>query len=144
MQNQIPAGSDVNRKGRHGYWYDGERIDRQARERAEARERQSIAEMDAMPARFGLCYFIGNLEQGLVKIGYSKNVPGRRNRLSGSIPFPIRVLATATGGMDREAHYHHKFKGADIGGEWFTITPAILAEIARLNATRPADLGRGM
>jgi len=108
------------------------------------RERLWLAEMDAMPARFGLCYFIGNIEHGLVKIGYSRSVVARLHRLRSGSLYPLSILVTLTGADERERYYHKRFHASAIGGEWFEITPDILAEIERLRAPlTPSICGGG-
>jgi hypothetical protein len=108
--------------------YDPERIERGRAER----ERQSIANMDAEPLSEGLCYFIG-CDEGLVKIGWSKNVAQRRKALQAASMYKLRILATARGGRTREMYYHRKFWDHAVGGEWFRRCPEIETEIAKLN-----------
>lgn len=79
------------------------------------------------------CYFIGG-DEGPVKIGYSVDVPGRLRAHQSSSPVKLRILATASGGLQRECAYHWQFADARLHGEWFERTPEIEAEIARLNA----------
>ena len=98
------------------------------------REAAAIAEMDNAPLSWGLCYFIG-CDEGMVKIGWSKDVNRRFNELRGPSIYKLEILATARGGRERERHYHRLFEADALGGEWFTLSPAILAEIARLQPT---------
>lgn len=101
------------------------------------RERENIAEMNAAPLREGLCYFIGDGE-GIVKIGFSKHLWQRVNRIKGNTgPIQVRLLATARGGRSREMHYHRKFAAHAQGGEWFDYAPEIAAEVALLNTLAP-------
>lgn len=110
--------------------FDPEKIERRRLER----ERQDIAEMDAMRPAYGLCYFIGCAE-GLVKIGYSRNVAQRLNWLQSSSLYRLDLLTTANGGREREKFYHRKFAKHRIDGEWFRRCPEIEAEIERLQPT---------
>lgn len=77
------------------------------------------------------CYFIGG-DHGLIKIGYSYNPHERLKALQLGSPVDLRVLATAPGGAARERAYHDQFAEARVRGEWFSRTPEIEAEIARL------------
>lgn len=89
----------------------------------------------------GFTYFVGG-DTGPIKIGRAVNVAVRFKDIQACSPVRLSVLAVRQGG-ERERLYHRLFADARVHGEWFARTPAILAEIARLNATRPADLGRG-
>ncbi len=100
-----------------------------------------VDQMEGRGSR-GLCYFIGG-DEGPVKIGFTVDLKGRLSNLRTASPVWLEVLAVRHGGEAREAVYHEQFAADRLHGEWFARTPAILAEIARLNATRPADLGRG-
>lgn len=77
------------------------------------------------------CYFIGG-ESGPVKIGYSCNTKDRLRTMQFSSPIKLDILATATGGRERESAYHEQFRECRLHGEWFERTPEILAEIERL------------
>lgn len=177
MQNQIPAGSDVNQIGtavtglcgdRYGratriypiiengklvaiFMEDGRNIHPlipvalRAEIKPESFEEEAIrlhAMADADNFRPEMCYFIGG-DDGAIKIGKSVAPDKRLRQIQINCPVPIRILALAHGGGARERAYHAQFGASWSHGEWFARTPAILAEIARLNATRPADLGRG-
>lgn len=99
---------------------------------SESRYAVWLAEMDAMTERDeGLCYFIGSAA-GHIKIGYSKDIWRQFTEVRNSVPFEIEMLATVRGGRYREGYYHHKFAASRAFGEWFTRTPEIEAEIARL------------
>lgn len=78
-----------------------------------------------------VCYFIGG-DDGPVKIGYSVNVRDRLRTLQMSSPVELKVLATASGGAQREAAYHWQFADHRLHGEWFCRVSAIVAEIERL------------
>lgn len=80
----------------------------------------------------GVCYFIG-AQSGPVKIGFTVDLKGRLAKLRASSPLPLEVLATRSGGEARESVYHEQFAADRLHGEWFARTPAILAEIERLN-----------
>lgn len=121
-------------KRRRGFRFDAEKYEREKREREEARERQWVAEMDAMHPRSGYCYFVGSREAGIVKIGFSRNLAERVNRLkSNSGPYRLELLAKVVGGSERERHYHCKFETFRFSGEWFHLSPEIEEEISRLS-----------
>lgn len=82
----------------------------------------------------GICYFIG-ADHGPIKIGYSIDPPSRLRALQSSSPLVLTILATRAGGAARETAYHQQFAEHRLHGEWFTRTPEIEAEIARLTAT---------
>ena len=87
-----------------------------------------------MPSHFGLCFFIGNVDAGLVKIGFSRNVTGRLNRPRSDSLFRLSILAVINGAGDRERYYHDKFAASRFSGEWFEVTPEILSEIDAINS----------
>jgi hypothetical protein len=102
---------------------------RKAREEAE-----HIAWMDSTGSRNGVCYFLA-CEEGLVKIGYSRDLWQRVSQIRPTCMYKLTVLAVAPGGRSRESHYHHKFREHREFGEWFTRAPEIEEEMARLAAT---------
>ncbi len=123
------------------YRFNAEKFERDKAEREAARAALAWAEMDAMPASVGFCYFFGG-DEGPIKIGFSRDVAGRINTLkSNTGPIRTRLLAKINGGREREAHYHHRFREYRLGHEWFTRCPEIEAEIARLNSPRSNCIG---
>jgi hypothetical protein len=83
----------------------------------------------------GWIYFIGDGE--LVKIGYSADDPGRRlEQLQTGNPRPLRLIAQYRGERYHERYLHQRFDGHHVRGEWFQLTPEILAflsQTSRLN-----------
>ncbi|WP_066781902.1 GIY-YIG nuclease family protein [Sphingomonas sp. CCH5-D11] len=79
-----------------------------------------------------ICYFIGG-DDGPVKIGFSAKPESRLRDLQVGSPYPLKVLATIGSGARMEALYHREFASSRLHGEWFERTPALLAEITRLN-----------
>ncbi|OWQ95707.1 hypothetical protein CDQ92_13045 [Sphingopyxis bauzanensis] len=79
------------------------------------------------------CYFAA-APDGLIKIGYSKNLKMRLTKLRNNHGDDMEILAVATGGIERESAYHFQFGEHRVEGEWFERHPDILAEIERLNA----------
>jgi hypothetical protein len=63
-----------------------------------------------------MVYFI-QAENGLIKIGYSGNVPRRFRELSYISPLPLKLIATRSGGQDTERFLHKVFNHSH--GEWF-------------------------
>lgn len=110
--------------------YDEAKIERQRAER----ERRDLEEMDNSPEAAGLCYFFGGTA-GIIKIGYTRSIWARINRLKSNCgPYRMGLLAVAPGGSARERHYHRRFDQHAVGGEWFNRVPEIDAEIAALVA----------
>jgi hypothetical protein len=101
------------------------------REREEAKH---LANLDARGGRYGICYFLAS-DDGLVKIGFSRDLWGRVAAISPTVFGKVEVLAVAPGGRSRESYYHTKFREHRHSGEWFVRCPAIDAEIERLAAT---------
>jgi hypothetical protein len=94
--------------------------------------------LDTMPLDRGVCYFFGAAE-GVVKIGFSKNIMQRFNRINSSSLYHLEILALAPGSDCRERHYHNRFQPHSIGREWFKRCPEIEAEIASLNERFPVN-----
>lgn len=134
--NQIDADGNVKPKRSRGYRFDFVKYERDKQEREAERERQWIAEMDAMGPLAGWCYFIESAE-GRIKIGYSGSPNSRLAHLRRETPYQLKIAAKVSGGRERECYYHHRFKEHRIEGEWFSCHPDILAEIARLNQNGP-------
>lgn len=76
-------------------------------------------------------YFIGPAS-GPVKIGIAAKPMDRLKALQTSHHERLEILATCEGGMEQERNYHTRFEADRLSGEWFTRTPEIEAEIARL------------
>lgn len=66
-------------------------------------------------------YFIGNIDYGFVKIGYSKNPNKRLGGIQTGCPFPLTILRIESGTTDHEKMYHNKFHRLNTFGEWFKI-----------------------
>jgi len=80
------------------------------------------------------CYFIGS-DEGPIKIGHSVNAQDRLRAFQQGCPVKLSLLATAPGGVEREAAYHAQFYLTRSHGEWFERTPELLAEIDRLKGS---------
>lgn len=88
--------------------------------------------LDTMPLDRGVCYFFGTSD-GVVKIGFSRHIIQRLNRIKCDTPYRVGILALAPGSDCRERDYHNRFQQYSIGNEWFHLVPEIEAEIAALN-----------
>ncbi len=102
-------------------------------------EAEAVAEMKRLAAIWREAaaykvYFIGtDAELGsMVKIGVARNVRDRLHNLRTASPVELRVIATRYGDRKVEKTYHSRFHASRVRGEWFRISPAILAEIERL------------
>lgn len=69
----------------------------------------------------GYIYFIGNVEQKLVKIGFSVKPNSRLKSLQTSFPYKLSVLYKTKGSTQKEKLAHEKFKNHRLKGEWFNI-----------------------
>lgn len=82
--------------------------------------------------RDGLVYFIGG-DNTPVKIGYSTAVEGRLRSLQASHWCKLKILAAVSACEADEREYHRRFTASRLSGEWFSRTPELEAEIARLS-----------
>ena len=84
-----------------------------------------------------LVYFVqaGNLPK--VKIGYTTGAIRSRmaNLQTGSCEV-LRLRACIWGGMALEEHLHSKFAADRLHGEWFQLSPEILAFLEMINRDR--------
>ena len=78
-------------------------------------------------------YFIGPLN-GPIKIGYASRLQFRLKELRLANAYPLEVWASVEAPPSQEREYHRRFAAHRLHGEWFTRTPEIEAEIARLAA----------
>jgi hypothetical protein len=77
-------------------------------------------------------YFIGP-ENGPIKIGFASRLEFRVRDLRLANAYPLHVWASVEGAPSLEREYHRQFAANRLHGEWFTRSPEIEAEIARLN-----------
>lgn len=83
-----------------------------------------------------LIYFLQSVP-GFVKIGFTTDLATRVRALQPGCPLPLTLLAFVPNGtLKAERAYHRKYAADRLSGEWFTMTPRIRDEIARL-ATHP-------
>lgn len=65
-----------------------------------------------------------------VKIGKATgSTTARVNQLKTGCPFPIEVMATINGGLDKERSLHEQFSHIRAHGEWFHAAPELLSFI---------------
>lgn len=67
-----------------------------------------------------MIYFVERLDTGNIKIGTSKQLSQRLDRLSRQINATLKVLAVCDGNLTEERALHEKFSHLNVGGEWFT------------------------
>jgi hypothetical protein len=79
-------------------------------------------------------YFIGCGITGPVKIGIAADPNIRLATLQTGHFDDLHLLAVTRGGREGEVAYHRKFAEFKLKGEWFTRSPAIETEIARIMA----------
>lgn len=72
-----------------------------------------------LPAHGGLVYLAEAIGTGDVKIGWSRNVPGRLEQLAVANSRGIRVLFVLLGDVSLEQALHLRFAHQCLGGEWF-------------------------
>lgn len=78
----------------------------------------------------GYVYFIAAPSVDLIKIGFTENHPnGRLNTLQCASPIPLEAVALVYGEREDEAKLHAAFADARSHGEWFHVTPKLLAFI---------------
>lgn len=70
---------------------------------------------------YGYIYFIGNLDQGCVKIGYSKKVNQRLRSLQTGSPIKLKIIKKIKGNRSKERKLHKRFAHLNKHGEWFNI-----------------------
>jgi len=107
-------------------------------EAAKASRLAALADVVVPERRPQFVYFVGAGDSGPVKIGVAMSIEARLMALQVSHYEPLTVLATCPGSIKLEREYHRRFADARLLGEWFTRTPEIEAEIARLNQMEQA------
>lgn len=77
--------------------------------------------LDINPDEFECVYFLHAIGTDLVKIGWTRCLPDRMRQLATACPFPLRLIAVATGGKDEERRFHKGFGPYRHNGEWFHV-----------------------
>lgn len=71
-----------------------------------------------LPSQVGSIYFIA-ADNGLVKIGFSRDVQQRMESLQTMSPAPIQLMGTMPGTVTDERRIHARFAHLRSHGEWF-------------------------
>lgn len=77
-------------------------------------------------------YFIQEENDGLIKIGYSRNPNRRLKSLQTNNPRKLRILKVIDGEMCRETYLHHRCSKFNASGEWFHPHPELIDYIDML------------
>lgn len=64
-------------------------------------------------------YFIGMLDDSIIKIGLSNDPQKRLNALQTANPYELRLILTFRGDESKESELHEKYTEYSIRGEWF-------------------------
>jgi hypothetical protein len=80
-------------------------------------------------------YFVLNLENGLIKIGTSRNLGDRMVCLRVEYKAPLKIISTIPGGLSEEKRLHLRFAHERVEREWFTVSTRLLDYIK--TETRP-------
>jgi hypothetical protein len=75
----------------------------------------------------GWVYFARS--DGLVKIGFSRHLAGRLANLQTHSVHEVVLLKKVRGTMADEKAWHRRFANLRVRGEWFRVTPRLLAAI---------------
>ncbi len=86
-------------------------------------------------------YFVQIVDDGPIKIGYSRKPLRRVRNLQASNPYTLFVVGLLIGNRDIEASLHQRFAEYWIGGDWFRAGARLLKYIDSLNFGRH-EIGR--
>lgn len=75
-------------------------------------------------------YFIQHGADGLIKIGFTKNIDKRMRDLQFAAPLPLRLLGWRLGGPTEEARLHRVFAPSKAWGEWYRPTEQLIEYIS--------------
>lgn len=106
------------------------RLPRNVKEIREAWENKDIAKSGV--------YFIQPASGGLIKIGYSDNIPGRFRQIQYQCPVPLKLLGVIPGNPTMESSIHRAVINERHHGEWFLPKGKVLGLMQRYKIT-PAD-----
>ena len=95
-------------------------------------------------------YFIQGIEGGPIKIGRARKPQIRLRVFQIACPIRLRILGVMEGDLETETKLHRRFATYRLHGEWFQVSPELLALIREnaisletagldLNDTVPAD-----
>jgi hypothetical protein len=82
-------------------------------------------------------YFIRRTSDsdGLIKVGFTRNVAARMQSLSTATPGGVELLASCAGDASVERRLHRELATDHVDGEWFRPTAAVMAEVAKAKAS---------
>ena len=79
-----------------------------------------------------MIYYIGNREQLIVKIGYTRDEKSLNERLislqTGN-PYKLEIIDTREGCRYIESQLHLQLKEHNLTGEWFTLNDEVLKSV---------------
>lgn len=86
-------------------------------------------------AKIGNVYFI-SCDRPLfpIKIGFAIDVRVRLRALQGAMPWPLQLLFSMQGDLDKERELHQKFARLRMEGEWFARGHELLEYIEQVKA----------
>jgi hypothetical protein len=76
----------------------------------------------------GTVYVVEAIGTGMVKVGFTTDLPTRLRVFKSCCPFGARVLKTYEGNTDKEDELHERWKAHWVHGEWFRLEP-LLADL---------------
>lgn len=82
----------------------------------------------------GIVYAIGNIQQRIIKIGYSNNKYDRRNSIQTACPFDIEKFAEIPGSFALESRLHQLLADFHWRGEWFFLSDKALELVSMMQA----------
>lgn len=88
------------------------------------------------PPRIGQVYFVRLADK--VKIGFTTDLKQRLATMQTSAPGPLEVLHVMPGTVCEESKLHAKFGHLRSAGEWFRLSPEVLACIDGLKSMKAA------
>lgn len=89
-----------------------------------------------------IVYFIRCNAGGLIKIGYTTDLPARVASLGHANAVGVSLLASADGGVVAESRLHTMFREYRVRGEWFRPSAPLLDFIANVREAGRLPFGR--
>lgn len=116
----------------------GFRAPRRTPPRIKARMLATIGELvdfGTMLGRLGYVYFMHDEDAGLLKIGFTRDLPRRLRTVRSASGRDVKLLGWIIGTTADETRLHRKFSARRERGEWFRATQAVLRHVhAAINA----------
>ncbi len=102
------------------------------------RHRGRVAERRrAINATSSVYFILCDAPPRYIKIGVAEKVEQRLHDLRAANPYPLKLLATMSGGVPAERKLHKRFAHCRHNREWFLPTPELLAFIDALPKPPP-------